>query len=101
MLHVRYNSRMAVFNEKKQDERLKELRLREEEELAEMLSKKYGIDQIYASIQDELRSQYSLGYVSDKPVVISEFRKIQLTVKRPGLVVQSRDRYWAEAPARQ
>ncbi len=29
------------------------------------------------------------------PAQIAEFRKIQLTVKRPGLVVQSRDRYWA------
>jgi type IV pilus assembly protein PilB len=34
------------FNEKKQDERLKELRLREEEQLADMLSKKYGIEYV-------------------------------------------------------
>jgi|SRR5665213_311766 len=34
------------FNEKKQDERLKELRLREEEQLAEMLSKKYNIEYV-------------------------------------------------------
>jgi type IV pilus assembly protein PilB len=37
---------MTVFNEKKQDERLKELRLREEEQLAEMLSKKYGVEYV-------------------------------------------------------
>jgi len=43
---LRYNELMAVFNEKKQDERLKELRAREEEQLAEMLSKKYGIDYV-------------------------------------------------------
>jgi VWFA-related protein len=60
------------------------------------VSKKHGIDQIYAAIQDELRSQYSLGYVSDQPVRISEFRKIQLSVKQKGLVVQARDRYWAQ-----
>ncbi|HTR18517.1 MAG TPA: GspE/PulE family protein [Candidatus Paceibacterota bacterium] len=36
----------AQFNEKKQDERLKELRLREEEQLAEMLSKKYNIEYV-------------------------------------------------------
>jgi len=59
------------------------------------VSKKYGIDQIYASIQDELRSQYSLGYISDLPVRISEFRKIQLSVKQKSLVGQARDRYWA------
>jgi VWFA-related protein len=59
------------------------------------VSKKLPIDQIYARIQDELRSQYSLGYVSDAPVKLSEFRKIQLAVKQKGLVVQARDRYWA------
>ncbi len=59
------------------------------------VSKKLTIDQVFALIQDDLRSQYSLGFVSDRPTAISEFRKIQLTLKRPGLVVQSRDRYWA------
>jgi VWFA-related protein len=63
------------------------------------VSKKLSIDRIFDLIQEDLRSQYSLGYVSDRPVTVSEFRKVQLTVKRPGLVVQSRDRYWAEAPA--
>jgi VWFA-related protein len=62
------------------------------------VSKKLTIDQVYALIQDDLRSQYSVGYVSDRPTQISEFRKVQLTVKRPALVVQSRDRYWAGPP---
>ena len=60
------------------------------------VSKKLGIDKIYALIEEELRSQYSLGYVSDKAVRISEFRKIQLKATRPGLFVQARDRYWAQ-----
>jgi VWFA-related protein len=59
------------------------------------VSKKLTIDQVFALIQEDLRSQYSIGFVSDRPTNISEFRKIQLTVKRPALVVQSRDRYWA------
>jgi VWFA-related protein len=59
------------------------------------VSKKLSIDQVYALIQEDLRSQYSIGFVSDRPATVSEFRKIQLTVKRPALVVQSRDRYWA------
>jgi VWFA-related protein len=57
------------------------------------VSKKLTIDQVFALIQEDLRSQYSIGYVSDRPATVSEFRKIQLTVKRAGLVVQSRDRY--------
>ncbi len=67
------------------------------------VSKKMTIDQVYALIEEDLRSQYSLGYVPaidpDVPAT-SGFRRVQLTVKRPALVVQSRDRYWAEVPAR-
>jgi VWFA-related protein len=62
------------------------------------VSKKLPIDQVFALIQEDLRSQYSIGYVSDRPATVSEFRKIQLNIKRPGLVVQSRDRYWAGPP---
>lgn len=60
------------------------------------VSKKLSIDQIYDVIQDELRSQYNLGYVSSDPVRVSEFRTIQLTARQKGLVVQARDRYWAQ-----
>lgn len=60
------------------------------------VSKKQTIDQVFDVIQDELRSQYSLGYVSDEPVRVSEFRGIQLTTKQKGLIVQARDRYWAQ-----
>jgi VWFA-related protein len=60
------------------------------------VSKKQSIDQIYATIQDELRSQYNLGYIADLPVRIPEFRKIQLKANEKGLVVQARERYWAQ-----
>ena len=59
------------------------------------VSKKLSIEQIYAAIEGELRSQYSIGYISDKPCTISEFRKLQIAVKEKGLIVQSRSRYWA------
>lgn len=60
------------------------------------VTKKRTIDQIYASIQEVLRSQYNLGYVSDKPVDISEFRKIQLSTKDKSVIVEARTRYWAQ-----
>jgi VWFA-related protein len=60
------------------------------------VTKKLGIEQIYKIIQDELRSQYSLGFVSDVPVRVSEFRKLQLTTRQKGLAVESRDKYWAQ-----
>ncbi len=59
------------------------------------VSRSQPLDSIFDRIQDELRSQYSIGYVSDVPVRNSEFRKIQLTTTRKGLVVQARDEYWA------
>jgi len=59
------------------------------------VSKKQSIDDVYRILQEELRSQYSLGYVSDVPIHIAEFRKIHLAVNQKGLIVQARDRYWA------
>jgi VWFA-related protein len=60
-----------------------------------VVTKKLTIDQVFGQIEEDLRSQYSVGYVSDKPATISEFRRIQLTVKKPGYTVNARDRYWA------
>ncbi|MBZ5624202.1 MAG: VWA domain-containing protein [Acidobacteriia bacterium] len=60
------------------------------------VSKKQTVDRMFDILQEELRNQYNLGYVSDKPVTISEFRTIQLTARQKGLVVQARHRYWAQ-----
>jgi VWFA-related protein len=60
------------------------------------VSKKQSLDAIFTQLQEELRSQYNIGYVSDRPVSISEFRKIQLTTRQKGLTVQARSRYWAQ-----
>jgi VWFA-related protein len=57
------------------------------------VSKKKTVAEIYKQIEEELRSQYSLGYKSDQAG--AGFRKIQLTVKQKGLTVQTRDGYYA------
>ena len=59
------------------------------------VTKKLSIDQVFAVIEEDLRNQYSIGFVSDKPAEVSEFRRLQLTVNRPGVTVNARDRYWA------
>jgi VWFA-related protein len=59
------------------------------------VSKKQPIEKIYEQIQDELRSQYNLGYTSDQASAGAEFRKIALTVKEKGLIVQAREGYYA------
>jgi VWFA-related protein len=60
------------------------------------VSKKQTVDRMFEILQQELRTQYNLGYVSDKPVTLSEFRAIQLTANQKGLSVQARRRYWAQ-----
>lgn len=60
------------------------------------VNRKQSIEQVFGVIEDEMRGQYSIGYVSDDPVRVSEFRKISLSTARRGLVVQARERYWAK-----
>lgn len=59
------------------------------------VSKRQDINAVFAEIEDELRSQYSLGFTSDKPVRISEFRGLKVLTSRKDLIVRTRDRYWA------
>jgi VWFA-related protein len=60
------------------------------------VTKRQTVDQMFEILQQELRTQYNLGYVSDQPVTLSGFRAIQLTAKQKGLTVQSRRQYWAQ-----
>ena len=59
------------------------------------VTKKQSIEQIFDAIQEELRGQYDLGFVSDQPTRLSEFRTLTLATKQKGLVVQARERYMA------
>ncbi len=59
------------------------------------VSKKQPIDQIYASIEEELRNQYSLGYTPDKADAAPGYHKIHLTTTQKDLVVQARDGYYS------
>jgi len=60
------------------------------------VGKKLPLDEIFGLIQQELRSEYSFGFVSDQPVRNSEFRSLKLSVNQKDLVVHARDRYWAQ-----
>jgi VWFA-related protein len=61
------------------------------------VNKKETIDQVYASIADELRQQYSLGYSPTKTdAVAAGYHKITLTAKKKDLTVQTREGYYAE-----
>lgn len=58
------------------------------------VTKKMPLEKIYERIEEELRSQYNLGYTSDQKTGAG-FRKIKVTAKGKGLVVQAREGYYA------
>jgi VWFA-related protein len=60
-------------------------------------SGKDGVDKIYAQIQEELRSQYSLGYTPDRVGGSSAgYHKIELKTKKKDLTVQARAGYYGD-----
>jgi VWFA-related protein len=60
------------------------------------VSKKESVGEIYDSIVEELRTQYSMGYTPDKDSTASDYHHIQLTVKKKDLTVQTRDGYYPD-----
>lgn len=57
------------------------------------ISKKVPLDQIYAKIEEELRSQYSLGYAPDSKAR-NGYRKIKIELRKKGMVVRGREGYY-------
>lgn len=53
------------------------------------------LDDIYAMIQQEMRSQYAAAYTSTNTASDGGYRRIEVKTKRPGLVVQARKGYYA------
>jgi VWFA-related protein len=59
------------------------------------------LESIFEEIQQELRSQYSLGYTPTNTVRDGKFRRIEIRTRRKDLRVQARKGYYAEPPASQ
>jgi VWFA-related protein len=57
------------------------------------VSKKMPVSKVYERIQDELRSQYNLGYTSGQPG--TGYRTIHVAAKDKKLIVQARTGYYA------
>ena len=60
------------------------------------VSKKQSVGEIYSSIVEELRTQYSMGYTPDKDSAASGYHHVQLQVKGKDLSVQTREGYYAD-----
>ena len=58
------------------------------------VSKKQPIDQIYSSIQEELRNQYSLGFTPEKSDTAG-YHKLVLKANRKDTTVQARDGFYS------
>jgi len=58
------------------------------------VSKKQSVEQIYASIEEQLRNQYSLGYTPENTDASAGYRKISLKTKEKDQIVQTRDGYY-------
>jgi len=56
-----------------------------------------GIEKSYATIAEEARTQYTLGYLSHQPVIDGKFRVIDVRVDRPGLEVIAKKGYYPSA----
>jgi VWFA-related protein len=59
------------------------------------VSKKHPIDEDFSQIQEELRSEYSLGYTPDPPDTGTGYHKITLAAKKKDTSVQARDGYYS------
>ncbi len=62
------------------------------------VSKKMGIDAIYERLQEELRSQYNIGYNSDAQANATAYRTIKVAVRQAGMTVQAREGYYPSNP---
>jgi VWFA-related protein len=52
------------------------------------------LDNIYAQVDEELRSQYTLGYISTNQVKDGRYRHIQVAVDSPNVTVSARPGYY-------
>ncbi len=57
------------------------------------VSRRMPIEKVFSIIEEDLRNQYSIGYSPDS-VPGSGYRRIHLTTKQKGLIVQTREGYY-------
>jgi VWFA-related protein len=65
------------------------------------VSKKHPLKEIFDQIQEELRTQYALGYIPANTVRDGSYRRLEVKTARKDLKVQARKGYYASAPEAQ
>ena len=59
------------------------------------VDRKNSLDDIFRDLQEEMRSQYSIGYIPTNPAKDGSFRKIEIRVDNKDYKVQARKGYYA------
>jgi VWFA-related protein len=59
------------------------------------VKKNQDVAQIYNQIAEELRAQYRLGYTPTQDAAADGYHQIDLSVRQKGLLIQTRDGYYA------
>jgi VWFA-related protein len=59
------------------------------------VDRKHSLQDVFKELQEELRNQYTLGYTPSNTARDGSYRKIEIKVKQPDLVVQARKGYYA------
>ena len=56
-----------------------------------------GIENSFANIAKEVRTQYTIGYYTHEPFIDGKYRSVEVKVLRPNLTVLSKPGYWPTA----
>jgi VWFA-related protein len=62
------------------------------------VDRKHTLDQVFNELQEEMRSQYSIGYTPSNDVKDGSYRKLEIKASSKDLKVQARKGYYAIKP---
>jgi VWFA-related protein len=62
------------------------------------VSKNNPLNEIFDQIQQEMRSQYAIGYTPSNPLKDGAFRRVDIRTRQKGMKVQARKGYYALKP---
>ena len=62
------------------------------------VDRKNTLDQVFKELQEEMRSQYSIGYTPSNDVKDGSYRKLEIKLSNKDLKVQARKGYYAVKP---
>ena len=62
------------------------------------VDRKNGLSDIFTELQEEMRSQYAIGYTPSNNVKDGGFRKVEVRARDKNLKVQARSGYYAVKP---